>query len=68
MKPGNVLLDAGLHARLGDVGLARAQAGDRTHITFTQLAGTAGFLDPNYQQTGYFDASCDGFALGVVKP
>ena len=48
VKPANVLLDADLHARLGDVGLARAQEAG-THITFTQLAGTSGFLDPNYQ-------------------
>ena len=31
--------------RLGDVGLARALEGG-THITFTHLAGTAGFLHP----------------------
>ena len=47
VKPANVLLDADLHVRLGDVGLARALEGG-THIIFTQLAGTAGFLDPNY--------------------
>ncbi|KAJ1485970.1 ankyrin repeat-containing domain protein, partial [Baffinella frigidus] len=66
VKPANVLLDADLHVRLGDVGLARAQAGGGTHITFTQVAGTNGFLDPNYQTTGHFDALCDGFSLGVV--
>ena len=68
VKPANVLLDADLHVRLGDVGLARAQAGGASHITFTQVAGTNGFLDPNYQTTGHFDSSCDGFSLGVVPP
>jgi serine/threonine protein kinase len=48
VKPANVLLDDDLHARLGDVGLARAQEGG-THISFTHPGGTLGFLDPNYQ-------------------
>ncbi|KAJ1490322.1 kinase-like domain-containing protein, partial [Baffinella frigidus] len=66
VKPANVLLDADLHVRLGDVGLARAQAGGGTHITFTQVSGTTGFLDQNYSNTGQYDASCDGFSFGVV--
>ncbi|KAJ1492578.1 kinase-like domain-containing protein [Baffinella frigidus] len=47
VKPANVLLDADLHARLGDVGLARAlEVGE--HIS-TLVAGTPAFIDPNYQ-------------------
>ena len=67
VKPGNVLLDADLHVRLGDAGLARARAGG-THVSCTQVAGTTGFLDPNYSNTGHFDAACDGYAFGVVPP
>ncbi|KAJ1476723.1 kinase-like domain-containing protein [Baffinella frigidus] len=65
VKPANVLLDADLHVRLGDVGLARALAVGGTHVT-TQVAGTSGFIDHHYQTTGRFDASCDGFSFGVV--
>ncbi|KAJ1478814.1 kinase-like domain-containing protein [Baffinella frigidus] len=65
VKPANVLLDADLHVRLGDVGLARALPEGGTHIT-TQVAGTSGFIDQNYQTTGHFDESCDGFSFGVV--
>ena len=64
VKPANVLLDADLNVRLGDVGLARALAGGGTHVT-TQVAGTSGFMDPYYQTTSRFDASCDGFSFGV---
>jgi serine/threonine protein kinase len=67
VKPANVLLDADLHVRLGDVGLARALAEGGTHIT-TQVSGTPGFIDQYYQTTHHFDASCDGFSFGVVKP
>lgn len=66
IKPANILLDADMHARLADVGLARMQMNNMTHVSFTQLAGTKGFLDPNYMQTGHFDASADGYALGVT--
>ncbi|KAJ1473081.1 kinase-like domain-containing protein, partial [Baffinella frigidus] len=65
VKPANVLLDADLHVRLGDVGLARALAEGGTHIT-TQVSGTPGFIDQYYQTTHHFDASCDGFSFGVV--
>ena len=64
VKPANVLLDADLQVRLGDVGLARALAGGCTHIT-TQVAGSPGFIDPYYQTTSKFDARCDGFSFGV---
>ena len=66
LKPANVLLDADLHARLGDAGLARAKVGGQSLQTSMHLVGTPGFLDPNYQNTGRFDESCDGYALGVT--
>jgi len=67
VKPSNVLLDADLHVRLGDVGLARnLEVGTHARVTVTQLAGTAGFVDPNYAATRTFDASCDGFSLGAI--
>jgi serine/threonine protein kinase len=66
LKPANVLLDAGLKARLGDAGLARAKVGGQSLQTSMHLVGTPGFLDPNYQNTGRFDESCDGYALGVT--
>ena len=65
LKPANVLLDADLHARLGDAGLARVRPDNQTHLSVT-LAGTFGFMDPNYMHTGQFDESCDGYALGVT--
>mmetsp|Transcript_25360 Transcript_25360/g.60350 ORF Transcript_25360/g.60350 Transcript_25360/m.60350 type:complete len:594 (+) Transcript_25360:421-2202(+) len=67
IKPANILLDCDMHGRLADVGLARMQkVSDATHVTLKQLAGTNGFIDPNYIQTGHFDASADGYALGVT--
>ena len=65
LKPANVLLDADLHARLGDAGLARVRPAGQDHVSVT-LAGTPGFMDPYYLQTGEFDESCDGYALGMT--
>jgi serine/threonine protein kinase len=64
IKPSNLLLDLDLGARLADMGLARQAA---QHITtMTTLAGTNGFMDNFYMSTGRFDASCDGYAMGVT--
>jgi serine/threonine protein kinase len=48
VKSSNVLLDAGLRARVSDVGLARPQHG----ATMTAGVGTFGYLDPHYFTTG----------------
>jgi serine/threonine protein kinase len=48
VKSSNVLLDEGLRARVGDVGLARQQCG----ATMTAGVGTFGYIDPEYFSTG----------------
>ena len=67
IKPSNLLLDLDHGARLADMGLARQARPAAQHITtMTTLAGTNGFMDPFYTSTGRFDASCDGYAMGVT--
>ncbi|CAA7403204.1 unnamed protein product [Spirodela intermedia] len=66
VKPNNVLLDADFEAHLGDFGLARlAQGTDRTTST-TVLAGTIGYLAPEYGYTGKATPESDVFSYGVV--
>ncbi|CAA6666426.1 unnamed protein product [Spirodela intermedia] len=66
VKPNNVLLDADFEAHLGDFGLARlAQGTDRTTST-TVLAGTIGYLAPEYGYTGKATPESDIFSYGVV--
>ncbi len=48
VKSSNVLLDAGLRARVSDVGLARPQSS----ATVTAGVGTFGYIDPHYFATG----------------
>ena len=68
IKPANLLLDANNNARLADVGLAQILKGSKSHVSNSMLAGTHGFLDPHYSQTGQFDAAADGYAVGLSLP
>ncbi|CAA6666394.1 unnamed protein product [Spirodela intermedia] len=66
VKPNNVLLDVDFEAHLGDFGLARlAQGTDRSTST-TALAGTIGYLAPEYGYTGKATPESDVFSYGVV--
>ena len=67
IKLSNILLDLDGHARLADMGLARAQRPGAEHLTtVTSIAGTNGYLDEVYVNYGTFDASADGYAMGVT--
>ncbi|KAJ1478790.1 ankyrin repeat-containing domain protein [Baffinella frigidus] len=59
-----VLLDAGADVAAAETG----RAGMLRDAVATQISGTPGFIDQYYQTTHHFDASCDGFSFGVVKP
>ena len=66
IKPDNILLDTDSRARLGDMGLARQQrpaANNATTMMF--LAGTNGFMDEYYQDTGKYDKAADAYAMGI---
>lgn len=51
LKPANILLDDGYEAKLGDFGLAAIVPLKATHATTEVLAGTIGFIAPEYHQT-----------------
>lgn len=51
MKPANILLDDNYEAKLGDFGLAAIVPLKATHATTNVLAGTIGFIAPEYHQT-----------------
>ncbi|KAA8540740.1 hypothetical protein F0562_024341 [Nyssa sinensis] len=66
LKPGNVLLDDDMEARIADFGLAKAVPDAHTHVTTTNVAGTVGFIAPEYHQTFKFTDKCDVYSFGVV--
>jgi Leucine-rich repeat (LRR) protein len=66
MKSSNVLLDADTEARVADFGMARLISALDTHLSVSTLAGTPGYVPPEYYQSFRCTAKGDVYSLGVV--
>ncbi|CAL4924218.1 unnamed protein product [Urochloa decumbens] len=66
MKSSNVLLDGGMEARVADFGMARLISALDTHLSVSTLAGTPGYVPPEYYQSFRCTAKGDVYSLGVV--
>jgi Leucine-rich repeat (LRR) protein len=66
MKSSNVLLDADMEARVADFGMARLISALDTHLSVSTLAGTPGYVPPEYYQSFRCTAKGDVYSLGVV--
>ncbi|CAN4099262.1 unnamed protein product [Withania somnifera] len=66
LKPANILLDDDMEARIADFGLAKAVPDALTHVTTSNVAGTVGYIAPEYHQTLKFTDKCDIYSFGVV--
>ncbi|CAI0440568.1 unnamed protein product [Linum tenue] len=65
IKPSNILLDEELNAYLSDFGLARLLEVSQTHAT-TDVAGTFGYVAPEYATTCRVSDKSDVYSFGVV--
>ncbi|KAA8525012.1 hypothetical protein F0562_011350 [Nyssa sinensis] len=65
IKTSNVLLDKDLNAKISDFGLAKLNEDDKTHIS-TRVAGTIGYMAPEYAMRGYLTVKADVYSFGVV--
>ncbi|XAR53002.1 Non-specific serine/threonine protein kinase [Bertholletia excelsa] len=65
IKSCNVMLDSNFNAKLGDFGLARLIDHEKTSQT-TNVAGTMGYMAPEYCITGKASKESDMFSFGVV--
>ncbi|XP_074290394.1 L-type lectin-domain containing receptor kinase IV.1-like [Silene latifolia] len=65
IKASNVLLDAGMNARLGDFGLARLYDHNSDPRT-THLVGTIGYIAPEANRTRVPSTRTDVFAFGML--
>ncbi|KAH9617907.1 hypothetical protein KSS87_015606 [Heliosperma pusillum] len=65
IKATNVLLDKDLNAKISDFGLAKLDVEENTHIS-TRIAGTIGYMAPEYAMRGYLTDKADVYSYGVV--
>ncbi|KAD6453698.1 hypothetical protein E3N88_08404 [Mikania micrantha] len=65
IKASNIMLDSGFNAKLGDFGLARLMDHEMGLKT-TGLAGTLGYMAPEYASTGKASKESDVYSFGVV--
>ncbi|XP_071697961.1 probable LRR receptor-like serine/threonine-protein kinase At1g56140 isoform X2 [Rutidosis leptorrhynchoides] len=65
VKASNILLDGELCPKISDFGLAKLYDDKRTHMS-TRVAGTIGYLAPEYAMRGHLTSKADVFGFGVV--
>ncbi|XP_072972790.1 receptor protein kinase TMK1-like [Typha angustifolia] len=67
LKPSNILLGDDMKAKVADFGLVRlAPADGKCCSVETKLAGTFGYLAPEYAVTGRVTTKVDVFSFGVI--
>ncbi|XP_022734484.1 receptor-like kinase TMK4 [Durio zibethinus] len=65
LKPSNILLGDDMRAKVSDFGLVK-NAPEGKYSVETRLAGTFGYLAPEYAATGRVTTKVDVYAFGVV--
>lgn len=65
IKGSNILLDSELKAKVADFGLAKQSLEGQSHLT-TRVAGTHGYLAPEYALYGQLTEKSDVYSFGIV--
>ncbi|KAJ4726506.1 putative Kinase [Melia azedarach] len=65
IKATNVLLHRDLNPKISDFGLAKLDEEDKTHIS-TRVAGTFGYMAPEYAMRGHLTDRADVYSFGIV--
>ncbi|KAJ0988433.1 hypothetical protein J5N97_006789 [Dioscorea zingiberensis] len=66
LKPSNILLGDDMKAKVADFGLVRLAPDGKCCSVETRLAGTFGYLAPEYAVTGRVTTKADVFSFGVI--
>ncbi|KAL8506030.1 hypothetical protein ACS0TY_017040 [Phlomoides rotata] len=66
LKTSNILLDENLNPKISDFGLARTFEEDQPIVRTRRVAGTYGYMAPEYAIAGKISVKSDIFSMGVV--
>lgn len=65
LQPTNILLGPNFEAKLSDFGLSKVIESGRAQVS-SEVRGTFGYLDPEYQDNRQVNSSGDVYSFGVV--
>ncbi|KAK4731050.1 hypothetical protein R3W88_024038 [Solanum pinnatisectum] len=66
LKTSNILLDEDMNPKISDFGMARIFGGNQTIANTNRIAGTYGYMSPEYAIQGIFSEKSDVFSFGVI--